>query len=137
MEELYDLALSDNGRGVLFTQASPIHGRGLFTNEKVPRHTILCRRLGLRAALSLRDKRAIIGIDGLDPATPDDIIFKTVNHSCHPNSFLTDTGCLVSIEILADQAEVTIDYAILLQGSSWQTICSCGLPNCRGLIVAN
>lgn len=136
MDELYDLALADNGKQVLFTQASPIHGCGLFTNEKVPVNTILCRRLGLREALSLRDKRAIIGIDGLDPATPEDIIFKRINHSCHPNACLTDTGCLVSTECLADQAEITVDYTTLLQGSSWTTTCLCGLPNCRRLIAA-
>lgn len=77
MNEIYDMALADNGRDVLYTGESSIHGRGLFVNEPVPADTILCRRLGLRAPLSLRDKRAIIGIDGLDPATADDVIFKT------------------------------------------------------------
>ena len=137
MDELYDMALADNGRGVLYTRASLIHGRGLFTNEPVPSDTILCRRLGLRSPLSLRDKRAIIGIDGLDVATPDDIIFKTLNHSCNPNAFLSDTGCLVSVETLPADAEITVDYSSLLNGSDWETKCLCGLPTCRGVIKAD
>jgi hypothetical protein len=131
MEELYDLALAHNGKGVLFTQASTIHGRGLFSNELIPPHTILCRRLGLRTGLSLRDKRAIIGIDGLDPATPEDIIFRNINHSCCPNAFLSDTGCLINIENISGGTEVTIDYNLLLNGSDWTSVCTCGSIYCR------
>ena len=134
--ELYDLALSDNGSSVLFTRASPIHGHGLFTNEQIPSGTILCRRLGLRTALSLRDKRAILGIDGLAPATSTDHIFKNINHSCHPNAWLNDTGCLISTEVLLYETEITVDYNVLLAGSNWQTSCNCGSENCRGIIQA-
>jgi len=134
MEELYDLALADNGKGVLLTKDSPIHGRGLFTNEPIPLHTILCRRLGLRASLSLRDKRAIIGIDGLDQATPEDIMFKYINHSCHPNAFLSDTGCLINSEKIPVGTEVTVDYNKLLMGSNWSSVCTCGADDCRHFI---
>jgi hypothetical protein len=134
MEELYNLALADNGKGVLYTQASPIHGKGLFTNEPLPMLTILCRRLGLRSELSLRDKRAIIGIDGLDPAEPVDLVFKSLNHSCRPNAFLTDTGCLVNFEIIPAATEVTVDYNQLLVGSNWTSVCTCGANDCRHFI---
>ncbi|WCT14925.1 SET domain-containing protein-lysine N-methyltransferase [Mucilaginibacter jinjuensis] len=137
MNELFDLALADNGRGVLFTKASPIHGYGLFTNDDLPANTILCRRLGLRSVLSFRDKRAIIGIDGLDPAIPEDVIFKKINHSCHPNAFLNDTGCLINIEKLKNEEEITIDYCNLLYDTPWQAACLCGQPNCRGIIKSN
>ena len=137
MNELFDMALAENGRGILFTKASPIHGYGLFTNEDLPAETILCRRLGLRSGLSLRDKRAIIGIDGLDPAIQEDVIFKKINHSCRPNAFLSDTGCLINIEKLTNEEEITIDYRPLLNDTLWQTPCLCGRPNCNGIIKSN
>ncbi|RFZ94821.1 hypothetical protein D0C36_04610 [Mucilaginibacter conchicola] len=136
MMSLYDMALVDNGKRNLYTGLSLIHGRGLFTNVTVLAHTILCRRLGLRDVLSLRDKRAIIGVDGVDPATPEDSIFKHINHCCQPNAQLTDTGCLVNVNILTEDAEITIDYAIILPGSNWDGICTCGMPSCRKIIKA-
>jgi hypothetical protein len=136
MDELYDLALADNGKGILFTQLSSIHGIGLFTARDLPEATILCRRLGVRARLSARDKRAIIGIDGFDPASPDDVIFKNINHSCHPNAEFTDTGCLVNLEAIPGETEITIDYNLLLAGSSWTAACLCGQPDCRHIIKA-
>ena len=134
MTDLFDMALIENGRGILFTQPSGIHGSGLFTSRDLPANTIICRRLGLRSVLSLRDKRAILGIDGLDPATPEDFLFKFINHSCHPNTYLSDTGCLVSLEAISDQNEITIDYVVLLSGSPWKAVCHCGLMVCRGNI---
>lgn len=134
MGELYDLALANNGTGILFSQASSIHGCGLFTNQQIPTHTILCRRLGLRAELSRRDKRAIIGIDGLDPATPADAVFKNINHSCSPNAFLSDTGCLISAQTIPEGTEITVDYGPLLNGSNWTSVCSCGAIYCRHII---
>lgn len=136
MDELYDLALADNGSEILVTQSSLIHGFGLFTDRDLPAGTILCRRLGLRTLLSIRDKRAMIGIDGYDPASPDDIIFKNINHSCHPNAVLTDTGCLMNIWPLAGGCEITIDYGLMLEGSPWQAICHCGQRGCRHMIEA-
>jgi hypothetical protein len=134
MNELYDMGLAQNGKGTLITELSPIHGHGLFTTVNLPEKTILCRRLGLRSALSSRDKRAIIGVDGFDPANADDSIFKTINHSCHPNAWLTDYGCLVNFEIVAGGTEITIDYCSILPGSDWTIPCLCGLPDCRRLI---
>jgi hypothetical protein len=130
METLYDMALAENGGGQLLRQLSPIHGHGLFTIEDLSVNTILCRRLGLKTTLSLRDKRAIIGIDGLDAACMEDAIFKNINHSCQPNAFLTDTGCLINFKKLSAGTEITVDYAALLTGSDWQMSCRCGQSNC-------
>jgi SET domain-containing protein len=136
MDQIYDLGLPDKGKDILLTQSSRIHGYGLFTAANLPAGTILCRRLGLRAALSLRDKRAILGIDGLDSASPEDNIFKNINHSCEPNALLTDTGCLINKWPLAAGAEITIDYDLLLAGSPWSAACFCGQPRCRHIIKA-
>ncbi|MEO3407366.1 hypothetical protein MTO98_15305 [Mucilaginibacter sp. SMC90] len=136
MNQIFDMALPNNGMGILIFQASSIHGLGLFTNDDLPASTILCRRLGLRTALSLRDKRAIIGIDGIDPAVPEDFIFKKINHSCQPNATITDTGCLVNIERVFGDTEITVDYGQLLTGSSWSAACLCRSPNCRHIICS-
>lgn len=134
MNELFDMALAENGKNVLNRQLSTIHGNGLFTIEALPAGTILCRRLGLRSILSARDKRAIIGIDGVDEANPDDVIFKNINHSCHPNTSLNDTGCLINFRHIDIGEEITIDYNELLIGSEWRLPCHCGYLGCRGII---
>jgi len=131
------MGLADNGRGILFTKSSAIHGYGLFTGWDLPAGTILCRRLGLRTELSLRDKRAILGVDSYDPANPDDLIFKSINHSCQPNTLLTDTGCLINIWPLSAGIEITVDYGLLLAGSPWSMPCLCGQTGCRQIIKAN
>lgn len=118
----------------MFTQTSAIHGRGLFTNQRLPAQTILCRRLGLRTGLSLRDKRAILGIDGLDPAVPEDNLFKNINHSCRPNAYVTDSGCLVTKETVLENEEIIVDYSILLNGSEWHASCNRGYADCRRVI---
>ena len=108
MDELYDLPLAENGRGILLRQLSLIHGYGLFTTGDLPVETVLCRRLELRSELSARDKRAIIGSDGP-----------------------------ISLENIDDDVEITVDYCSLLSISSWQTPCLCGFTNCRRIIKSN
>jgi|GEM_PF-6549764 len=136
MENFYDLALAGNGADVLFSKKSAIHGIGLFTYKNLPSETIICRQLGQKSILSYRDKRGIIGIDGVDAGSPADAIFKKINHSCCPNAYLNNTGCLFSNKIIEEDTEITVDYSTMLNGSPWEAVCLCGEDTCRKQIKA-
>ncbi len=55
------------------------------------------------------------------------------NHSCSPNAKLNDLG-LVTIRDIEPGEEITSDYANF-SSADWSMACTCGAPNCRGIVV--
>ena len=60
------------------------------------------------------------------------------NHACDPNSGIVKDARglkLVAIRPIAPGEEITHDYSTLLGADDvWTMRCSCGYPNCRGIV---
>jgi hypothetical protein len=70
---------------------------------------------------------------------PSGAIDDLVNHSCAPNAGLRfgEGGVfLLAIRDIAAGEEIAWDYSTTLTDRSWQMVCRCGAPECRGIIGA-
>ncbi|MBU6323299.1 MAG: SET domain-containing protein [Patescibacteria group bacterium] len=72
----------------------------------------------------------------LDEPYSDDIY---LNHSCDPNTWLTDEVTLVARRDIAPGEEITADYATWSIDENWvmDEPCRCGSPLCRHTITGN
>jgi hypothetical protein len=64
-----------------------------------------------------------------------------VNHSCNPNAGIRGQIVLEAMRDIAPDEEITFDYAMVLCGGAgippYSMECSCGSPNCRGIVTDN
>jgi|GEM_PF-237607 len=98
-QQLYRLALLNNGKEELYTAGSAIHGTGLFTYKALPIGTLICRLMNIGHEL-----------------TPDEWFvgpFKWLNHAGRPNARITDDYALISISEIEAGDEICIDYGAL------------------------
>lgn len=139
-------------------RASPIHGRGVYALRRLPRGTCIgtyeghrytaeallevdwdARHDGLTYLFELSDGTTIDGAEG-----GNDLRF--LNHACSPNceaeEILNDDGMLelrlVTLRTVPAGAELLLDYRLTIdaQASPADHPCRCGLPACRGTMVA-
>jgi len=121
---------------------SIIHGKGVFTTERIPKHSVICR---------VNIVREITGEYPLDPEKgefpehcyryPDGIRVLVgkphcyVNHSCEPNIFIYTVNRVcyyMAMRDIREDEELTLEYSLCnFDGQNWD--CNCGSPNCRGL----
>jgi len=145
-------------RDFIRVQPSGIHGTGVFAKRPIPRGTRIIEYAGRRHAkaelleaagrgerkltyvLNLDAERAIDGAEEGNDA-------RFVNHCCEPNCevyIFDDTPYLYAMQDIPADAELTFDYQ--LQSASSHRIsralsrelfpCHCGVPSCRGTLVA-
>lgn len=139
-------------------RASPIHGRGVHALRRLPRGTCLGayegrrydavtlldidwdqRHDGMTYLFALSDGTTVDGAEG-----GNDLRF--LNHACQPNCEAVESrdedGCLVlrlvTIDTVAAGAELFLDYGLVIDESESMLDypCRCGLPHCRGSLVA-
>lgn len=139
-------------------RASPIHGRGVYALRRLPPGTSLGTYEGRRYdAATLLDINWDQRCDGMtylfalsDGTTIDgaeggnDLRF--LNHACRPNCEAVESrdedGCLVlrvvTVDAIAAGAELFLDYGLVIDESecALDYPCRCGLPSCRGTLVA-
>ncbi len=65
--------------------------------------------------------------------SPDPMEWKPLNHSCDPNCWLDGLDLAARRPIAAGE-EITIDYATFCNEAMSDFPCSCGSPQCRGII---
>jgi hypothetical protein len=125
----------------LEVRESIIHGNGVFTTERIPKHSVICR---------LNIVREITDEHPLDPDNgelrqhchlyPDGtmVLFSEpycyANHSCEPNTFLytiNKVSYFIAMRDIQQDEELTLEYGLgEFSGQIWD--CKCGSPNCRG-----
>ncbi len=124
-------------------RASPIHGRGLFAAERIPRRMKLgelsgevCPRL---KANRIQQRRAVIKLVELDERWALDCTdgnhFSQLNHSCQANCYLRVIGHRVEVYSLGPIRagdELTVDYGETMHPDGMG--CRCGVPGCRSRI---
>jgi hypothetical protein len=65
-----------------------------------------------------------------------------INHSCDPNTILTQREselkepmhCLVALQSIRPGDPITFDYSTTMSGRYWTMKCACGAKACRGTV---
>jgi len=138
------LPLATSTRGSLVVKASPIDGRGLFTATPIPAKKKIGELIGERITVKEARKRAAclrriaiveLAHRGAIDATSGGCLFKYINHSCSPNTFMRRIGDRVEFYALCDIAsgtELTCNYGETHHNGKLQ--CRCGSKRCRGVL---
>jgi len=58
-----------------------------------------------------------------------------LNHSCRPNVGVRGQITFVAMHDIPAGSELTIDYAMIDGDPAERMVCSCGAPECRGIIT--
>lgn len=132
----------------LEARESPIHGRGVFTKNKITEGEIVIIWGGtlyspedIRAGKATEHSWAAIA-DGIylgHPIEQGNSTDDFVNHSCDPNVWMLDEITLAARRDIAPEEEITADLVMWWEPdeedvASWG--CNCGLPNCRKIFTS-
>jgi len=123
---------------------SPLHGRGMFARESfgsgevamIWGGTVFSEaevRAGKAQAgtLTLVEEGVYLG----DPAGAEGADYH-LNHSCDSNLWLRDAVTLVTRDVIEEDEELTLDYALWETDPAWVlSTCRCGSPACRGTVT--
>ncbi len=126
---------------------SPISGRGLFARVPIAASEVVERWGGIQitdaelmeiAATLPRYNSAAIG-EGINLLLALDDPIGFGNHSCDPNLWMRDAITVEARRAIAQNEELTIDYATHTVTPAWQmdVECRCGSPLCRHTITGN
>jgi D-alanine-D-alanine ligase len=63
----------------------------------------------------------------------DPVDWKPINHSCDPNAWLAGLNLVARRRILRGE-QITMDYATFCSEHTQPFVCTCGAPECRGLV---
>jgi uncharacterized protein len=125
-------------------KASPIDRRGLFAATGIPARRKIGELIGEHVSVKEARRRASrlrriaiveLAHTGAIDATRSDSVFKYINHSCAPNTFMRRIGSHVEFYALLDipsGAELTCDYGETHHHGKLK--CRCGSGRCRGAI---
>lgn len=123
---------------------SPLHGRGMFARESFGSDEValiwggtIFSETEIRAGKANPKSLALIeeGIYLGDPAGSDGDDY-CLNHSCEPNLWMRDAITLVTRDVIEEDEELTIDYALWETDPEWVlSPCRCGSPRCRGKVT--
>jgi SET domain-containing protein len=148
--------LAHHSRPRFVARRSPVHGRGLFANQKIRAGEFICEYKGARVRwkdilnrlpdgwtrpghtffFDLEEGLVIDGSRGGNSA-------RWLNHACAPNCEAELSAERIFIYALRDippGEELTLDYALVVDGRHNREIreqfrCYCSLPNCRGTML--
>jgi hypothetical protein len=56
------------------------------------------------------------------------------NHSCDPNGGLTANLHMIALRDIEPGEEICWDYSTSMMERSWEMVCHCGSPLCRGVV---
>ena len=122
-------------------RASLIHGRGMFARESFGSGEIaliwggtIFTEAEIKAGMA--NPRSIARVEeGLylgDPAGAPEGQDYCLNHSCDSNLWLRDAITLVTRDVIEEDEELTLDYALWETDPEWLlSPCGCGSSRCR------
>lgn len=123
---------------------SPLHGRGMFARESFGSNEVVLIWGGtVFTEAELKVGKAKPGSvtlieEGLylgDPAGAPEADDFCLNHSCDSNLWMRDAITLVTRDVVEEDEELTIDYALWETDPTWRIgACRCGSPRCRGVV---
>ena len=120
----------------IYIGRSPIHGQGMIAGRRFEPGEVVWRLTGkpVFGAVTENGPNYIgLGPDvWIDPDRPLDHI----NHHCAPNAAFGPRRQLLALRPIEPDEEVTIDYSTTEADPAWTMQCSCGAPDCRGMLYA-
>jgi uncharacterized protein len=57
------------------------------------------------------------------------------NHSCDPNTGITNDRKLIALRLIEPGEEIRFDYSTTMSGDHWTMECRCGQPACRRVVL--
>ena len=126
-------------------RASPLHGRGMFARESFGSGEIaliwggtIFSEKDIQAGKANRQSITLVE-EGLylgDPAGTGEGADYYLNHSCDSNLWMLNALTLVTRDVVEEDEELTIDYALWETDPHWVlSPCACGSPRCRGKVT--
>ena len=125
---------------------SPLHGRGMFAKESFGSGEIAVIWGGtVFSAAEVQAGKAKAGTlvlleEGVflgDPAGTVEGADYPLNHSCDSNLWMRDAVTLVTRDVIEEDEELTLDYALWETDPGWSlSPCRCGSPRCRGTVTS-
>ncbi len=132
----------------LETRDSTIHGKGVFTKDKILKGEIVTIWGG--EVVSVEEFKNGIGLKHTNVGISDNLYLVTanddemsiddfMNHSCNPNLWLDDEVTLSAMRDIEANEELTFDYAIEIISEDYimKNPCYCKASNCRKSITGN
>ena len=125
---------------------SPIHGKGMFATSPIAENEIViiwrqCYTDRQGAEEKRKEEKGVMQWDEdiFSFEHPENEDHYVINHSCDPNTWMTDAFTIVSRRRILSGEEITIDYAQFLheEGNGSPMKCSCGSGMCRSRITRN
>lgn len=124
---------------------SPIHGRGMFARESFGSNEIVLiwggtvfSEADVKAgkadptSLTCLEEGIYLG----DPVGGGDAADYCLNHCCDGNLWMRDGITLVTRDVVEEDEELTIDYALWETNPAWfLPRCTCGSRLCRGQVT--
>lgn len=114
-------------------------GKGLFATKDLDAGTVLCNVTGpvlsFEQTIQLHKRESHCLQIEQDQYILCDPPFLYSNHSCAPNCGLNAHLQLVALCDLKKGEELFWDYSTSMLERHWTMKCSCGSPQCRGLIT--
>lgn len=128
---------------------SKIHGEGMFATLPIEKDEILAVIGG--EVLTEKDFKSYIatvskynaiqiGEDKhlVDISTPVELMNGSMNHSCDSNTWMKDEVTLIARRDIAQDEEITVDYALFTTDSDWiLKECQCESVFCRHNVSGN
>lgn len=128
-------------------RTSLIHGRGMFARESfgsgevaliwggtVFSETEIKAGKANPRSISLVEEGLYLG----EPAGVMEVADYCLNHSCDSNLGMRDAITLVTRDVIEEDEELTVDYALWETDPEWiLSPCHCGCPSCRGLVTGH
>jgi SET domain-containing protein len=111
-------------------------GYGLFAVRDYKKGDVVLKATGVRIAPD--DKRLThrgfqIAHDVFIEPSREDVVWY-MNHSCEPNCYVTGERVIAKRRILSGE-QITTDYSLFTDYSTWDMPCACQAPTCRKLIL--
>lgn len=137
----------------LYSAPSKIHGLGVFTNRNIKKGEtvmiwggVLINRDEYEDTWEKYRNQSVVQIDeehylGLPIEDVSESLDEHLNHSCDPNTWLTDEVTVVALRDILANEEITMDCALWNDDDSEEysddDICMCGASNCRKKLTAH
>ncbi|OHA94318.1 MAG: hypothetical protein A3E02_00505 [Candidatus Zambryskibacteria bacterium RIFCSPHIGHO2_12_FULL_38_34] len=118
---------------------SKIDGLGIFAGENIRKGEIIQYIKGvIKFKINKNKEDALANPDWvgvkknhwIDPERP----YKFLNHSCNPSAGIKGKVTMVALRDIKEAEEITVDYSTIEGDDMWEMKCTCGEPNCRGII---
>lgn len=122
-------------------QNSAIHGRGVFADEDIKSGEFISYITGpietVRSFTPSLSKKSLnwIGIGRYTWINTQHSIYKSINHSCEPNTYISTRRTVRALTDIPKGHELTMDYSLTEADPGWCIEkCNCGTKNCRSRI---